>query len=86
MRIPTAGWKKDYEALGMRIFCWSGAHNPEWATSIRLCHDVFTEQYIFRTVLARILNTFEILQTSQQNLYRPKNGIFCLLITFSFPF
>ena len=43
---------------GMRIFCWSGAHNPEWATSMRLCHDVFTDQFIFRTVLARILNIF----------------------------
>ena len=43
---------------GMRIFCWSGAHNPEWATSMRLCHDVFSDQFIFRTVLARILNIF----------------------------
>ena len=53
---------------GMRIFCWSGAHNPEWATSMRLCHDVFTDQFIFRTVLARILNVFQISQTCQQNL------------------
>ena len=43
---------------GMRIFWWSGAHNPEWATSMSLCHDVFTNQFSFRTVLARILNIF----------------------------
>ena len=35
----------------------SGAHNPERATSAPLRHWVFTEQFIFRTVLARILNS-----------------------------
>ena len=43
---------------GMCIFCWSGAHNPEWTTSMRLCHDVFTDQFLFRTVLARIYVQF----------------------------
>ena len=33
-------------------------HNPERATSMRSCHGVFTDQFIFRTVLARILNIF----------------------------
>jgi len=35
-----------------------GAHNPQRATSIRSCHGVFMDQFIFRTVLARILNIF----------------------------
>ena len=48
-----------------------GAHNlvyhPERATSVRSCHWVFTEQFIFRTVLARIY-IFLIPQISQENL------------------
>ena len=59
--------------------------SPERATSMRSCHGVFEDQFIFRTVLARILNIFKIQQTSQQNL-QPKNDVFCLLITFGFPF
>ena len=35
-----------------------GAHNPERATSMRSCRGVFTDQFIFRTVLAQILNIF----------------------------
>ena len=31
-----------------------GAHNPERATSIRSFHGVFTDQFILRTVLARV--------------------------------
>ena len=46
----------------------SGAHNLERATTIYSCRGVFTDQFIFRTVLARILNIFSIPQTSQQNL------------------
>ena len=30
----------------------SGAHNPEQATSMCSCHGVFTDQFIFRMVLA----------------------------------
>ena len=44
----------------------TGAHNPERANSVRSCHGVFTDQFISRTVLARILNIFSIPQTSQQ--------------------
>ena len=35
-----------------------GAHNPERASSMRSCHGVFAGQFIFRTVLAQILNIF----------------------------
>ena len=31
-----------------------GAHHPERATSMGSCHVVFTDQFIFRTVLAQI--------------------------------
>ena len=33
-----------------------GAHNPQRATSMRSCHGIFTDQFIFRTVLARSFN------------------------------
>ena len=36
----------------------AGAHNLERATSMRSCHGVFTDPFIFRTVLMRILNIF----------------------------
>ena len=36
----------------------AGAHNQGRATSVRLCHDVFTDQFILRTFLAPILNIF----------------------------
>ena len=41
-------------------FCtYPRAHNPERATSsMRSCHGVFTNQFNFRTVLARNLNIF----------------------------
>ena len=43
--------------LVQRARLWpSRAYNPERATSMRSCHDVFPDQFIFRTVLARILN------------------------------
>ena len=34
------------------------AHNQERETSMRSCHGVFTDQFIIRTVFARILNIF----------------------------
>ena len=61
-----------------------GAHNPDCATSMRSCHGVFTDQFTFRTFLARILNIFKFHKPVSKT-YRPKND-FCLLITFSFPF
>ena len=35
-------------------FALSGAHNLERAISMYSCHGVFTDQFIFRAVLARI--------------------------------
>ena len=52
-----------------------GAHNPERATSMRSCHGVFTDQFTFRTVLARILNIFYIPKPVSKT-YRPKKDIF----------
>ena len=46
----------------------AAAHNPERANSMRSSHGVFTDQFIFRTVLKQILDIFLIPQTSQQNL------------------
>ena len=46
----------------------AGVHNPERATSMRSSHGVFTDQFIFRTVLKQSLDIFLIPQTSQQNL------------------
>ena len=37
---------------------YPGAYKHERATSMRSCRGVFTEQFIFRTVLAQILNIF----------------------------
>ena len=34
----------------------AGAHNQERATSMRSCHGVFTDQFVFRTGFMRILN------------------------------
>ena len=42
----------------INIWLCSGAHNPERATSMRPCHGVFTDQFIIRTFLARILKIF----------------------------
>ena len=42
----------------INIWLCSGAHDPELATSMSPCHGVFTDQFIFRTFLARILNIF----------------------------
>ena len=35
----------------MMMMMTTGAHNPERATSMRSCHGVFTDQFIFRTTL-----------------------------------
>ena len=63
----------------------AGAYNPDCATSMHSCHGVFTDQFTFRTVLARILNIFKFHKPVRKT-YRPKNDFFCLLIKFSFPF
>ena len=53
----------------------AGAYNQDCATSMRSCHGVFTDQFTFRTVLARILNIFKF-QKPVSKTYRPKNVIF----------
>ena len=50
------------------ILRWARSPKRKRATSTRSYHIVFTDQFILRTVLARILNTSLIPQTSQQNL------------------
>ena len=40
------------------VYIHARVHNPKRANSMRSCYGVFTDQFIFRTVLARILNTF----------------------------
>ena len=52
-----------------------GAHNPDCATSMRSCHGVFTDQFTFRTVMARILNIFKFHKPVRKT-YRPKNDFF----------
>ena len=42
----------------MMMMMMTGAHNPERATSMRSCHGVFTDQFIFRTTLVWIFNIF----------------------------
>ena len=53
-RSQTEKWS-GYENTSVRsggLLVVSGAHNPERATSMRSCHGVSTDQFIFRTVLA----------------------------------
>jgi len=73
IRNPESG----HQALESRIqdcLGFPALHGPrkrssrERATSMRSCPGVFTDQFIFKTVLASILNIFQIPQTSQQNL------------------
>ena len=45
--------------------CQPGAHNPERATSMRSCHGVFTDQFLFGTVLA--LNLEYLLNFTNQS-------------------
>ena len=54
------------------------AHFPERATSMRSCHGVFTDQFIFRTVLTRILNIIKF--------YKPVSKTSDLKMIFFFPF
>ena len=54
-----------------------GAHNQDRATSMRSCNGVFTDQFIFRTFLARILNIFKFHKPVSKT-YRPKNDFFVL--------
>ena len=63
-----------------------GAHDPERATSMRSCRGVFTDQFIFRTVLARILNIFLNSKNQSAKPTDLKMIFFFLLITFSCPF
>ena len=55
-------------AFGMTDVVFAGAHNPQRASSTSSCRGVFTDHFIFRTVLARNWNIFLFLRTSQQNL------------------
>ena len=48
--------------------CQPGAHNPERATSMRSCQGVFTDQFIFSTVLAP---NFEYLLNSTKQSAKP---------------
>ena len=44
----------------------SGAHNAERAILMCSCQGVFTDQFIFRTILAQVKNIFQVPQTSRQ--------------------
>ena len=48
----------------------------------------YRNEFIFRTILARIYNIFEKFHQSTSKIYRPEKsgGIFDLLMTFSFPY
>ena len=47
-----------FVAVAVVVVYWSGTHNQERLTSMLSHHGVFTDQFISRTVLARILNIF----------------------------
>ena len=74
--------------IGVVAFIFFGYHqepkNRQRSTFIYSCHRVFTNQFIFRNILARIQSIFQVPQTSQK-LYKLKRGINELLMTFSFP-
>ena len=53
--------------LCLRNTCIPAVHNQERATSMYSCLEIFTDQYSFRTILARFWNIFQVPQTSQQN-------------------
>ena len=42
----------------------TGAHKLERATVMYSCHGVFTDQFIFRMILAGISDIFQVPQTS----------------------
>ena len=52
-----------------------GAYNPDCATSMRSCHGVFKDKFIFRTALVRILNISKFHKPVSKT-YRPKNDFF----------
>ena len=58
----------------------SGAHNPERATSMRSCHGVFTDQFIFRTVFSA---NFEYLLNFTNQLAKPTDLCFLFLISYT---
>ena len=49
------------------------------------CHFVFPDQFIFRTILAQIQVVSFMSHKAVGKTEGPNNGIFDLLITFSFP-
>ena len=49
------------------------------------CHFVFIDQFIFRTILAQIQVVSFMSHKAVGKTQGPNNGIFDLLITFSFP-
>ena len=49
------------------------------------CHFVFIDQFIFRTILAQIQVVSFMSHKAVGKTEGPNNGIFDLLITFSFP-
>ena len=49
------------------------------------CHFVFADQFIFRTILAQIQVVSFVSHKAVGKTEGPNNGIFDLLITFSFP-
>ena len=61
----------------------AGGNNPERSTSKQSCRGVFTNQFIFRMILARIQKES---YKPVGKTYRPKNNIFDLLMTFSILF
>ena len=63
----------------------SGAHNRQRATSMRSCHSVFTDQFIFRTVFGANFESYKFHKPVSKT-YIPKNYICCLLITLVFLF
>ena len=58
----------------------SGAHNPERATSMRSCHGVFTDQFIFRTVFSANL---EYLLNFTNQLAKPTDLCFLFVISYT---
>ena len=54
-KLPTTMQYKKEKNFRHQI---AGAHKQERATSMRSCYGVFTDQIIFATVLARIMNIF----------------------------
>ena len=71
--IQSTGW------LCLRNTYIPAVHNQERATSTYSCHEIFTDQYSFRTILARIWNIFQVPQTSQQNYTFSFNFLFYIL-------